>query len=78
MSRPSREQQPKQAYPRHHLLLTSASATDPQPLGAIDSLASKVAVVGGFQYAFLASTILNGIGLLIALRIKRDKGPKGD
>jgi hypothetical protein len=27
-------------------------------------------VVTGFQYAFLASTIISGIGLLIAFRVK--------
>jgi hypothetical protein len=33
-------------------------------------------MVGGFQYAFLAAAILNGIGLVIALRIRHEKAPK--
>jgi len=56
------------------VILTVASATNPQPLGVVGSSA---AVVVGFQYAFLASTILNGIGLAIALLIGRGKAPTG-
>jgi uncharacterized membrane protein YccC len=40
-------------------------------------LASAAAVVGGFHYAFLASAILTLLGLVIALRIKHEKAPKG-
>ncbi len=58
------------------VLLTIASATDPAPVGAADSSASLAAMVGGFQYAFLAAAILNGIGLLIALRIKNPRMTK--
>ncbi len=55
------------------VLLTIATTADPTPVGATNpSLAS---LVGGFQYAFLAATVLNGIGLLIALRIWSHKPP---
>jgi len=54
------------------VILTVASATNPQPLGTPGS-----AAVIGFQYAFLVSTILNGIGLGIALLIGRGKAPTG-
>ncbi len=57
------------------VLLTVASATDPQPLG-VGGSASVAAVVGGFQYAFLASAIFSGIGLVIALLIKDRKVAK--
>ncbi len=56
------------------VLLTIASAADPAPVGATSP--SAAAVVGGFQYAFLASTILNGVGLVIALRIRQRKNPE--
>ncbi len=55
------------------VLLTIASATDPAPVGAASLTASLAAMVGGFQYAFLAAAILNGIGLAIALYIKNPK-----
>jgi EmrB/QacA subfamily drug resistance transporter len=58
------------------LLLTVASATDPQPLG-VDGPSSVAAVVGGFHYAFLASAILSGIGLMIALLIRHVKVARG-
>jgi MFS family permease len=50
-------------------LLTIASLTDPQPIGG-SQLASAIAAVTGFQYAFLASAIMGLVGILIALRIK--------
>ena len=60
------------------ILLTVASATDPSPIATVVAGAgsSVAGIVTGFQYAFLASAILNGIGLLIALRIKDHKFPK--
>ncbi len=51
------------------LLLTVASATDPPGTGG-QSLA-LAGIVTGFQYAFLASTILNIVGLIVAFRIKK-------
>jgi hypothetical protein len=56
------------------VILTVASATNPQPLGVVGSSAAAVV---GFQYAFLASTILNGMGLVIALLVGRRKTPTG-
>lgn len=56
------------------VLLTVASFTNPQVPGVVGSSA---AVVAGFQYAFLASAILNGIGLAIALLIGRQRAPTG-
>jgi hypothetical protein len=53
------------------VLLTIASVGSAQVLG----LGGSAAVVAGFQYAFLASAILNGIGLAITLLIGRRKGP---
>ena len=50
-------------------LLTIATLTDPQPIGG-SQLATAIAVVTGFQYAFLASAIMGLVGFLIALRIK--------
>jgi MFS family permease len=50
-------------------LLTIATLTDPQPIGG-SQLASAIAAVTGFQYAFLASAIMGIVGILIALRIK--------
>ena len=57
------------------VLLTIATTADPTPVGAASQ--SLAGLVGGFQYAFLAATVLNGIGLLIALRIKNQKPPPG-
>jgi hypothetical protein len=48
------------------VLLSIATVTDPPPAGA-------AGVVTGFQYAFLASTIISAIGLLIALRVKNPR-----
>ena len=53
------------------VLLTIATTMDPTPVGATSP--SLAGLVGGFQYAFLAATILNGIGFLIALRVKNQK-----
>jgi len=55
------------------LLLTIASRTDPPGTGG-QSLA-LAGIVTGFQYAFLASTILNIIGLIVAFRIKKPAFP---
>jgi EmrB/QacA subfamily drug resistance transporter len=55
------------------VLLTVASVGTAQTLG----LGGSAAVVAGFQYAFLASTLLSGIGLAIALLIGRKKGSAG-
>jgi hypothetical protein len=52
------------------ILLTIATITDPPPIGTAIVSASLVGVVTGFQYAFLASTIISALGLLIALRVK--------
>jgi hypothetical protein len=58
------------------ILLTVASATDPPPVIVTGPGSSLAGIVTGFQYAFLASAILNGIGLLIALRIRAEKFPE--
>ena len=55
------------------ILLTIATATDPPPTGVASQLGSLAGVVTGFQYAFLASTIISAVGLLIALRVKNPK-----
>ena len=55
------------------ILLTIATLTDPPPAGAASQLGSLTSVVTGFQYAFLASTIISAIGLLIALRVKNPR-----
>jgi len=55
------------------ILLTIATVTDPPPAGTASQLGSLTGVVTGFQYAFLASTIISGIGLLIALRVKNPR-----
>jgi EmrB/QacA subfamily drug resistance transporter len=55
------------------VLLSIATVTDPPPLGTASQTASLVGIVTGFQYAFLASTIISAIGLLIALRVKIPK-----
>ncbi len=55
------------------ILLTIATVTDPPPPGVASGLGSLTGVVTGFQYAFLASTIISGIGLLIALRVKNPR-----
>ncbi len=55
------------------VLLTITTTTDPTPVGPANP--SLAGLVGGFQYAFLAATVLNGIGLLIALRIRSQKLP---
>ena len=55
------------------ILLTIATVTDPPPVGATSQLGSLTGVVTGFQYAFLASTIISAIGLLIALRVKNPR-----
>ncbi len=55
------------------ILLTIATVTDPPPAGAASQLGSLAGVVTGFQYAFLASTIISAIGLLIALRVKNPR-----
>lgn len=52
------------------ILLTVATVTDPPSSGTGSQLGSLAGVVTGFQYAFLASTIISTIGLLIALRAK--------
>jgi len=55
------------------ILLTIATITDPPPIGTATMSASLVGVVTGFQYAFLASTIISALGLLIALRVKNPR-----
>jgi EmrB/QacA subfamily drug resistance transporter len=55
------------------ILLTIATITDPPPIGTATVSASLVGVVTGFQYAFLASTIISALGLLIALRVKNPR-----
>src|SRR6267143_1444128 len=55
------------------VLLSIATVTDPPPVGVASQIGSLAGVVTGFQYAFLASTIVSGIGLLIALRVKNPK-----
>ena len=52
------------------ILLTIATVTDPPPTGPANQLTTLTGVVTGFQYAFLASTIISAVGLLIALRVK--------
>lgn len=52
------------------VLLSIATVTDPPPVGPATQAASLVGIVTGFQYAFLASTIISAIGLLIAIRVK--------
>lgn len=54
------------------IILTVASAMTPKLTGVVGSSA---AIVVGIQYAFAAATILNGIGLVIALLIGKGKGP---
>src|SRR3989454_1520603 len=53
------------------VLLTIATTMDPTSVGGTSP--SLAGLVGGFQYAFLAATVLNGIGLFIALRVKDQK-----
>ena len=55
------------------ILLTIATITDPPPVGVASQLGSLTGVVTGFQYAFLASTIISAIGLLIALRVRNPR-----
>jgi hypothetical protein len=55
------------------VLLSIATVTDPPPIGTASPVASLVGIVTGFQYAFLASTIISAIGLLIALRVKNPR-----
>ena len=55
------------------ILLTIATVTDPPPVGPASQLGSLAGVVTGFQYAFLAATIISAIGLLIALRVKNPR-----
>ncbi len=55
------------------ILLTIATVTDPAPIGAVNLSASLAGIVTGFQYAFLASAILSGIGLVIALLIESSR-----
>ena len=60
------------------VLLTIASATDPAPAVAASQTSAAAGIVVGFQYAFLASAILNAVGLMIATLIKRDKQGSGE
>ncbi len=55
------------------VLLTIATVTDPAPVGSVNPSASLAGIVTGFQYAFLASAILSGIGLMIALLLKSSR-----
>jgi Major Facilitator Superfamily len=55
------------------ILLSIATVTDPPPVGSATQAASLVGIVTGFQYAFLASTIISAVGLLIALRVKNPR-----
>jgi len=55
------------------ILLTIATVTDPPPIRAASQLGTLTGVVTGFQYAFLASTFISAIGLLIALRVKNPR-----
>ncbi len=55
------------------ILLTIATVTDPPAIGTANQSASLVGIVTGFQYAFLASTIISAIGLFIALRVKNPR-----
>ena len=52
------------------ILLTIATVTDPPSSGVGSQLGSLTGVVTGFQYAFLASTIISAVGLLISLRVR--------
>ena len=58
------------------VLLTIAALTDPAPVGQMSQSAALTGIVTGFQYAFLASAILSGIGLIIALLLKTSGTPK--
>ena len=58
-------------------LLTIATALDPAPIGAADPAALAAGVVAGFRYALVAATLLGVLGVIIALRIKQPKPPKG-
>ncbi len=51
-------------------LLTVASVVDPTPFGSSGASASPSLVVMGFQYAFVAATVMSVIGLLIVFRMK--------
>ena len=53
------------------VLLTVAAATDPPPPITAGQALALSGIVVGFQYAFLASTLLNLLGLFIAFRIRR-------
>jgi len=55
------------------VLLSIATVTDPPPVGTATQAASLLGIVTGFQYAFLASTIISAAGLLIALRVKNPR-----
>ena len=55
------------------VLLSIATVTDPPPVETATQAASLVGIVTGFQYAFLASTIISAVGLLIALRVKNPR-----
>ena len=59
------------------VLLTIASATDPAPAVA-NPTSVATGIVVGFQYAFLASAILNAVGLIIAARVKDNKPGAGE
>ncbi len=54
------------------IILTVASAMTPRLAGTV---ASPEAIVVGLQYAFFAAAILNGLGLVIALLIRRGRAP---
>jgi MFS family permease len=54
-------------------LLTVASVADPTPFGSSGASASPSLVVMGFQYAFVAATVMSVIGLLIVFRMKNPK-----
>src|SRR3989442_5992774 len=56
------------------VLLTIATTMDPTPVG--ETSPSLAGLVCGFQYAFLADTVLNGIGLVIALPIKGQRATR--
>lgn len=58
------------------VLLTIATIADPTPNGPLNVSSSLPGIVTGFQYAFLASAMLSGIGLVIALLIKSSKTTK--
>ena len=59
------------------VLLTIATAFDPVPIGGVGPAASADGVVAGFRYALVAAALLGVLGLIIALRIKQPKAPKG-